>query len=125
LEKIIWIGVAGALGALARYELGALVQKLAGASFPWSTLVVNVLGCLLFGLIWSLAEGRGLINPDLRTILLTGFMGAFTTFSTFAFETDAFFRDGQVILGLANIGLQLVIGLGAMLAGQALGRLAL
>lgn len=123
MEKIVWIGVAGALGALARYELGAFVQKIGGAAFPWSTLVINVLGCLLFGIIWALAEGRGLISPDLRTILLTGFMGAFTTFSTFAFETEAFFRDGQVLLAFANIGLQLVIGLAAMTLGQALGRL--
>lgn len=125
MDKIVWIGVAGALGALARYELGGLVQKISGAAFPWSTLAVNVLGCLAFGLIWSLAEGRGLISPDLRTILLTGFMGAFTTFSTFAFETDGFFRAGQYGLGFANIGLQLVIGLVAMAAGQALGRLLL
>jgi CrcB protein len=118
-----WIGVAGAFGALARYELGALVQKIGGATFPWSTLVINVLGCLLFGLIWSLAEGRGLITPDLRTILLVGFMGAFTTFSTFAFETEAFFRDGQWVSGLANVGSQVIIGLAAMFIGQALGRL--
>lgn len=122
MDKLAWIGVAGALGALARYELGALVQRIGGTVFPWSTLVVNGLGCLMFGLIWSLAEVRSLISPDLRTILLAGFMGAFTTFSTFAFETGAFLRDGQVLMALANIALQLIVGLAAMAAGQMLGR---
>jgi CrcB protein len=123
VEKIAWIGVAGAFGALARYELGGLVQRIGGATFPWSTLAINLLGCLLFGLVASLAEGRGLISPDLRTILLAGFMGAFTTFSTFAFETAAFFGDGQWALGGANIAAQVMAGLAAMFAGQALGRL--
>jgi fluoride exporter len=121
-QKVLWIGFAGSLGALARYWLGGLAQKL-GTGFPWSTLVVNGLGCLLFGVVWSLAEQRGLISTELRTILLVGFMGAFTTFSTFAFETEAFMRDGQYGLVAANVAAQLALGLVAMIAGQALGRL--
>jgi len=121
-QKTLWIGLAGSLGALARYWLGGLAQKL-GAGFPWSTLIVNGLGCLLFGVVWALAEQRGLISVELRTILLVGFMGAFTTFSTFAFETEAFLRDGQYGLAAGNVAAQVALGLAAMIGGQALGRL--
>jgi fluoride exporter len=122
VDKYLWIGLAGALGALARYQLGAVVQKAAGTSFPWSTIVINILGCFLFGLVWSLATDRGLISPDQRTILLAGFMGAFTTFSTFAFETQTLLGDGQNMRALANVAVQVVIGIAAIYAGIALGR---
>jgi CrcB protein len=98
------------------------VQRLSGPTFPTGTLVVNALGCFLFGLVWALAEERLVIRPELRFILLVGFMGAFTTFSTFAFETGNFLRDSQWGLALANVAAQNVLGLACLFAGLAASR---
>ena len=121
--KILVIAIAGGLGALARYGLGGLVQRVAGAEFPWGTIVVNVLGCLLFGLVWSLAEERVVMRPELRPMILVGFMGAFTTFSTYLFEISAMLRDAQWVAASANFMIQNIAGLAAILLGMALGRL--
>jgi CrcB protein len=122
LQKLLWIAVAGALGALARYGFGGLVQQRFGGSFPWGTFAVNVLGCFLFGLIWSLAEDRMLISSHTRTIALVGFLGAFTTFSTFVFETGEFLRDSQWLFAIANVALQNTVGVVFLFLGLAMGR---
>lgn len=122
MRMLVWISIAGAAGTLSRYFLGSFVQKL-GWHFPWGTLTVNMLGCFLFGLIWSLAEGRTFIGPDARTALLIGYMGAFTTFSTFAFETTQRIMDGQWGQVAANLVLQNVVGIGMVLLGLRMGRL--
>jgi fluoride exporter len=122
LYKLALLAAAGALGTLARYGLGGLVQRLAGDSFPWGTLVVNGGGCFLFGLVWMLAEERSLIGPETRAIVLIGFMGAFTTFSTFAYETGAMIEDGQYLRACGNMALQNGLGLVAMFAGFFAGR---
>ncbi len=122
LEKIIWLSLAGALGTLARYGLAGLVQRAGEGGFPWGTLAVNVTGCFLFGLVWSLAEYRMTIGPEIRTIILIGFMGAFTTFSTFAFETVQFVRDSQWMLAMVNIAAQNIMGVAFLFAGLAAGR---
>ncbi len=116
------LAVAGAAGTLARYWLGGFIQRLCGDSFPWGTLVINVSGCLLFGIVWTLAENRLLISPQTRIIVLTGFMGAFTTFSTFAFETTQMLADAEWIRALGNLALQNILGLAAVLLGFAIGR---
>ena len=121
--KILMLCVAGALGTLARYGLQGVVQRFAGGSFPWGTLAVNAFGCLAFGLVWTVASERQLIGPQLRTVLLVGFMGAFTTFSSFVFETEQLGRGGQWLLAGANVGLELALGAAALIAGIALGRL--
>src|SRR5262245_56604702 len=92
---LVLVALAGAVGTLARYGLATLVLRVCGEAFPWGTLVVNVLGCFLFGFVWVLGAEKFIIDPDMRTTLLTGFMGAFTTFSTFAFETGQQLREGQ------------------------------
>lgn len=116
------LAVAGAAGTLARYSLQGYVQRLCGSTFPWGTLVVNLVGCLLFGIVWMLAEGRLVISVHTRLLVLTGFMGSFTTFSTFAFETGAFLRDSQWTMALGNLLLQNVLGLVAVFLGFAIGR---
>jgi|WetSurMetagenome_2_1015567.scaffolds.fasta_scaffold07170_3 fluoride exporter len=121
--KLLALCIAGALGTLARYGLQGLVQRWTGGSFPWGTLAVNVLGCLAFGVIWTVASDRQLIGPQMRTLLLVGFMGAFTTFSSFVFETAQLGRGGQWLLAGANLGLELLLGAVALFAGIALGRL--
>lgn len=124
LKEIVLLGVAGAAGALSRYGLSGIVQSLAGERFAWGTLVVNSLGCFLFGFIWMLAtEERSFISGQTRFIVLTGFMGAFTTFSTFAFETGRYLNDSQWALAAANLIGQNALGLACVFFGMALGRL--
>lgn len=121
---LLLVGIAGAAGALSRYLLGTLIQRAAPASatFPFGTFVVNVLGCFLFGLAWALADQRGMLSPDARFVILTGFMGAFTTFSTFIFDSNTLLQSQQMPLAIVNIAGQVVIGLLCLLAGIALGR---
>lgn len=121
--KIALIAAAGAIGTLARYFLGGLVQRVSGGVFPWGTFAVNMAGCLLFGVIWSMAEERLVISGETRAIFLVGFMGAFTTFSTFMFESSALLRDSQWALAFGNIALQNIVGIAALFIGLAIGRL--
>ncbi|MBN2451545.1 MAG: fluoride efflux transporter CrcB [Lentisphaeria bacterium] len=122
-QKLLCIGLAGACGTLARYGLSGLLQRWAGSGFPWGTLGVNALGCLAFGVVWSLASIRMSLSPELRAILLVGFLGAFTTFSTFVSESGQLVADGEYLRALCNVLLQNGIGLVLFAAGMALGRL--
>jgi CrcB protein len=122
MQKLMLIGLAGAFGALARYGLGGLVQRFTGVTFPWGTFVVNILGAFLFGLIWSLVEQRLVISVETRVIILSGFLGAFTTFSSFMFETSSLIGEAQWGLAVLNVGGQIVLGLAAMFLGLATGR---
>jgi len=120
--KLLWIAAAGAAGTLARFGLTGLATRWAGDSFPYGTFVVNIMGCFLFGMVWMLADQRALISGEARFIILTGFMGAFTTFSTFAFETGQFLRDAQWLAAGGNLVAQNVVGITALLLGLAVGR---
>lgn len=122
MQKLMLIGLAGAFGAVARYGLGGLVQRFTGVTFPWGTFVVNILGAFLFGLIWSLVEQRLVISVETRVIILSGFLGAFTTFSSFMFETSSLIGEAQWGLAVLNVGGQIVLGLAAMFLGLAIGR---
>lgn len=122
LAKLGLIAICGAAGALARFGLGGLVFRFYGGSFPLGTFVVNILGCFIFGLIWPLAEERLLISGEMRTIILVGFIGSFTTFSSLVFETGELLRDSEWGLALLNMGGQVVVGLLALFLGMAIGR---
>ena len=119
-QNLILMTLAGGLGALCRWGLGGIVQRLAGERFPAGTLAVNLLGCLLFGLAWGWLEIRGGFSPQTRVVVLTGFMGAFTTFSTFAFETANLLQGGQWLAAAINVGVQTVAGVLLVFAGLAL-----
>ena len=121
-QKILWLSAAGAIGTLCRFALGKLVQQWAGIGFPWGTVSINITGCFLFGLVWALAGERTVIGSETRLIVLTGFMGAFTTFSTFVFESSQLLADREWLPALANISLQNVAGIGLFFAGLILGR---
>ncbi len=123
MSKLLLIALAGGVGTLARYGLGSLVHRIFGAGFPWGTVSVNLLGSFLFGLVWTLASQRMVISTEARIIILTGFMGAFTTFSTFMFETGELIRGGQWLLAGGNLLLQNIIGLAAVFGGIAVARL--
>ncbi|SDB47087.1 CrcB protein [Desulfonatronum thiosulfatophilum] len=122
LKVILLIGLCGALGALARYWLSLAVYTFLGRNFPWGTSAVNILGCFLFGLVWVLSEERGLIPLQLRFILLVGFMGSFTTFSTYIFESTVLLEQAQWFkLGLNLLG-QNILGFTALYLGFLAGR---
>ena len=123
MSKLLLIALAGGVGTLARYGLGSLAHRILGAGFPWGTISVNLLGSFLFGLVWTLASQRMVISTEARIIILTGFMGAFTTFSTFMFETGELIRGGQWLLAGGNLLLQNIIGLAAVFGGIAVARL--
>ena len=111
--------VAAGIGAPARYLVDGFVQDRVGREFPWGTLVVNVGGCLLLGIITGLGIYHGL-GTTTQTVLGTGGMGAYTTFSTFTFETVSLIEAGRVDHALRNIAANLFVGLAAAGAGLAL-----
>jgi CrcB protein len=122
LDKILFMALAGAIGTLSRAGLTSVVQRALGPTFPWGTLVVNVMGCLLFGMAYVLIGERAKSVDAVRLIVLTGFMGAFTTFSTYAFDVGTLAQRGRTMAALANFTAQNAIGIGALLGGLALGR---
>lgn len=123
MKYLLWIAVAGAAGSVARFLVAGWAQHAAGGRFPWGTLAVNLIGCFLFGLIFALIEDRAAISERVRHIVLVGFLGAFTTFSTFSFETVTFLREQQWWLAAGNILAQNVGGILCVLLGLAVARL--
>jgi fluoride exporter len=121
MHNLLLIGLGGFTGALLRYSLTGFIQSWSKSlSFPYGTLVVNLLGCLLIGALSQVAEVRGVISPEARSFIFIGLLGAFTTFSTFGNDTVSLFRDGKDLLSFVNIGLHLVLGLSAVWLGQSL-----
>jgi CrcB protein len=117
--------IAGAMaGAPLRYFLGSRVQSWAGGEFPWGTLVVNVSGCLGIGLLLGLADHRDVLSREARLLLVTGFLGSYTTFSAFGWETYSLARSEDVARALANVVVSVVAGVLATWAGASLTRAA-
>jgi len=115
------VGSGGFLGALARYGLSGLVHRqMPLTTFPYGTLVVNLLGCLAIGVIAGLAESRQMFGPEFRTFALIGVLGGFTTFSTFGYETVAMIRDDEFLRAAANVGTQVILGLALVWLGYAI-----
>lgn len=103
MAKFINLVIGGAVGTLARYLLGGFVYRFAGVDFPYGTLVVNMGGCFFLGFLVSLSDKKFVLWPDSRLLLMIGFCGAFTTFSTFIFETDNLIRNGQTVRAFLNL----------------------
>ena len=120
--RLLWIGVLGFAGAIARYQVEGFVSRRTTGAFPWGTLLVNATGCFLLGLLMTLFTERFLPHPNVRTALTIGFLGAYTTFSTFSYETYRLGEDGAIGLGLLNVGLSLSAGLFAVWLGVVVGR---
>ncbi len=117
MQKTIFIALAGLAGTLIRYWLAGFVTRQYGENFPWGTLIVNLIGSFLAGALYHLAEERLLISPTLRSILLIGLLGGFTTFSSYGLQTFALLRDGQIGLATLNVALSNVLGLFMVWAG--------
>lgn len=115
--QLLLIALGGALGSVCRYGLSTVVQRLSSPFFPYGTFAVNVLGCLVFGVIMGAARQRFVLGPPERAFLLIGILGGFTTFSTFTYETFALLQDGEFGRALLNAGGQVVCGLIALWAG--------
>jgi CrcB protein len=118
----IWIAAGSALGGAARYLCTGIAARLIGETFPWGTLVVNVVGSFIIGFIATLSgpEGRLFLNSTTRLALMTGFCGGYTTFSSFSLQTLNLFNDGQWLYAGANVGGSVILCLVATMAGSAL-----
>lgn len=114
------VGVAGALGTGARYVLGRFIAERAGSQFPLGTLLINVSGAFIIGLLFALA-GHKFISPAWQVVLATGFLGGYTTFSTMSWEGVQLTRGGSTRAGLLYLGSNLLLGFIAVALGLLLG----
>ncbi|HBN79865.1 MAG TPA: fluoride efflux transporter CrcB [Ruminococcaceae bacterium] len=121
--KVFYVGLGGFLGSAMRYLVSVYSARLFGTQFPYGTLIVNVGGGFLIGLITGISLSTDLISPDLKLFLVTGIIGGFTTFSTFSNETAGLLAAGSYSLGVLNICLNLFLGLGGVALGGLIARL--
>ena len=122
MGNIILVAVGGSLGALSRYGLSTYIARQYGSAFPWGTLVINLTGCFLIGLAFALGFERNVLSPSARLAFMTGFLGAYTTFSTYALESVNFARSGTMAVTIMNIVASTLGGLALVVAGLWLGR---
>ena len=121
MDKYLFVGTGGFVGAVLRYWVSSTVQQLSNSAlFPVGTLIVNVLGCLVIGFLSELAEEHGLFTAEARAFVFIGVLGGFTTFSTFGNETMNLLRNGQDTLALGNAAGHLILGLGGVWLGRTL-----
>ncbi|MBI3967160.1 MAG: fluoride efflux transporter CrcB [Chloroflexi bacterium] len=117
-----WVGLGGGIGAIARYALGVWIVSRVGAAFPWHTLLINVTGSLAIGLVVAVLTERVVADPAWRLLLVVGFLGGYTTFSSYTFEALSLIESGHwpaaLWYALGSNGL----GLAAALLGQIIGR---
>jgi CrcB protein len=120
MANILILGLGGFLGAISRYLVSEAVQALIkSAHFPWGTFIVNILGCFTLGFLTQAAASKGVIDPQARMFLMVGFVGAFTTFSTFSVESANLFQNGQGAAGILNILASNLLGIAFVFIGQA------
>lgn len=122
MRTAIAIMIAGALGALTRYALQSVIDP-RGGGLPWGTFVINVSGAFLLGLVFTLTTERLAVEPWLRTAITVGFLGAYTTFSTLAFETVRLLDGGEWVAAFLNMTGSAVFGIAAVIAGTWVARL--
>src|SRR5215510_6799029 len=122
MYKLVLIAVAGLIGTLARYWLSGWADQRWGGTFPFGTLIVNALGCLAIGFLFHATEEKYLIDPALRSAILVGFLGGFTTFSSFAVQSFTLLRGGEIFLAAVNILVSNIGGVILVWLGYALSR---
>lgn len=119
LTNILLVGTGGFIGSVLRYLVSGWVQQATkSVGFPFGTLVVNVVGCFIIGVLAQLAESRGVFTSESRLFVFVGILGGFTTFSSFGNETLNLARDSQMLNAFANIGANLIVGLFAVWLGR-------
>jgi len=124
MQKIFLVGIGGFLGSVFRYLLSGFVQKASNiVSFPVGTLSVNLIGCLVIGLLAGLSESRQLFGENARLFIFIGLLGGFTTFSTFGYEVFSFMRDGEFVSSFLNIFLHLFFSIILVWLGFSLAKL--
>lgn len=117
--NILLVGLGGALGSISRYLLGTWIQSLSRSiDFPYGTLAVNLSGCFVIGLLSQLAEARGAFTVEARALVFIGVLGGFTTFSSFGNDTINLLRAGSTLPALANVGANVIFGLGLVWLGR-------
>lgn len=116
------IGAGGFLGAVTRYGVGLWIGQRWGRSFPLGTFFINITGSFLIGLLMPLLTERFLANPQWRLFLAVGFLGAYTTFSTFEYETGTLIRDGEWLIACLNVFLSVIVGFVALKLGESLAK---
>ena len=121
--QYLLIGLGGFLGANARFLVSSWAARLLGTNFPYGTLIANISGSFLLGIAIAILHDRALLESPQRYFLLAGFLGAYTTFSTFTYESMQLFQQGAVLFGLLNVLGSVAIGLLAVFCGVLLGRL--
>jgi len=115
--KLLLVAVGGAVGSVARYQIGAMVlARTETWAFPLGTFIVNVLGCLIAGVLIGVAEYRDFLTLEMRLLLFTGFLGGFTTFSAFGVETVALIERGAHGVAAAYVLSSVIVGIGALFA---------
>jgi len=120
MGKVLLAGIGGFAGSALRFVVSGFVQNVSGSiRFPFGTLAVNLIGCLVIGFLSQLAETRGYFGAEARTLIFIGVLGGFTTFSAFGNETINLWRDGESALASANIAAHLVLCLGAVWLSRA------
>jgi fluoride exporter len=122
MRELLFVGAGGFVGANARYLVSAFVAKHVSASLPWGTLLVNVLGSFVLAAFLAWTTERVLADPAYRFLVAIGFCGAFTTFSSYAFETLRLWEQGHTLAAAANLVVNNALALAATLAGLALAR---
>jgi fluoride exporter len=120
--KVIYLSLGGILGTLARYYLSNASYRILGTEFPYGTFFVNMLGCFLIGLFGAFAEKKLFFGPELRLLLMIGFCGAFTTFSSYIFETNGLLQNGELLKAAANIFLNILAGFFLFELGMMIGK---
>ncbi len=120
-----WINliIGGVAGTVARYVLAGAVYQAFGTDFPYGTLAVNLIGCFAIGFLAALAEEKFLLGPNARLLLMAGFCGAFTTFSTFMLETANLMKDGETLRAFMNVVISIIVGFIVFRLGVLIGEL--
>lgn len=125
IHEIFYIAIAGALGTVSRFGLTSATHRIMGSGFPYGTLVVNILGSMLIGYLMQIGFSSDIVPRSLRLAVTVGFLGAFTTFSTFSYETAGYIQNGNWTTALINIATNMGLSIIATMAGLFLGRLTL